>query len=79
MDLLFAALFLTVVWFVFLGMMSGPPGRIELLWGGLDRDQIFVVALWLIGIFKLFLWAWAMVALWLTLWARQLRRTASGG
>ena len=78
-TLLFAALFLTVVWFVFLGMMSGPHGRIELLWGGLDRDQIFVVALWLIGIFKLFLWAWTMVALWLTLWARQLRTTASGG
>jgi hypothetical protein len=72
-----AALLLTVIWFVFLGLMSSPPGWIERLWGGMPRDQIFYVGLWLVGIFKLCLWLWAMVALWLTLWARQLRKSAA--
>jgi hypothetical protein len=33
-----------------------------------------VVSLWLIGVFKLFLWFSVLVVLWLTLWARQLRK-----
>jgi hypothetical protein len=77
-TLLFAAIFLTVVWFVFLGMMSNPPDWMERMWGGMSPGQIFYVALWLVGIWKLFLWTWAMVALWLTLWARQLRKSAGG-
>jgi hypothetical protein len=77
-TLLAAAVFLAMVWFVFLGLMSGPPERIESLWGGMSRDQIFTIAVWLVGIWKLFLWSWAMVALWLTLWARQLRKHSSG-
>jgi hypothetical protein len=75
-TLLAAILFLTAVWFVFLSLMSGPPGWIESLWGGISRDQIFPVGLWLVGVFKLILWLWAMLALWLTLWAWQLRKMA---
>ncbi|HEX4145984.1 MAG TPA: hypothetical protein VHY91_20960 [Pirellulales bacterium] len=77
-TLLAAAVFLTVVWFVLLGLMSGPPDWIESLWGGMSREQLFPIAIWLVGVFKLFLWMWAMVALWLTLWARQLRKSAGG-
>ncbi len=75
---LIAVVFLTIAWFVLLGMMSSPSDWIDQLWGGFRRDQIFLVSLWLVGVFKLFLWAWAMVAIWLTLWARQLRKSASG-
>ena len=70
--------FLTIVWFIFMAMMAGPPSTIESLWGGMPRDQIYVVVLWLVGIWKLFLWSWAMVATWLTLWARQLRKSVGG-
>lgn len=73
-----ALLFLTAVWFVFVSLMSSPPDWIESLWGGMSRDHIFSIGLWLVGIWKLFLWSWAMVTLWLTLWARQLRKSASG-
>jgi hypothetical protein len=73
-TLAIAVVFLTTVWFVFLGLMSSPPGWIERLWGGMSRDQIFPVGLWLIGVFKLCLWLWAMIALWLTLWAWQLQK-----
>jgi hypothetical protein len=33
-----------------------------------------VVSLWFLGVFKLSLWLLLLVVLWLTLWARQLRR-----
>jgi hypothetical protein len=77
-TLLVAVIFLTVVWFVFLGVTSSPPDWMERMWGGISPDQIFYVTLWLVGIWKLFLWTWAMVAIWLTLWARQLRKSAGG-
>jgi hypothetical protein len=32
------------------------------------------VSLWFLGVFKLFLWFLLLVALWLTLWARQVRK-----
>jgi hypothetical protein len=34
-----------------------------------------VVSLWFLGVFKLCLWLMLVVVVWLTLWARQLRRT----
>jgi hypothetical protein len=76
-TLLIAVVFLTIVWFVLLGLMSNPPGWVQSVWGEISRDQIFLISLWLVGVFKLFLWAWAMVAIWLTLWARQLRKSAN--
>ena len=77
-TLLIAVVFLTVVWFAFLGLMSCPSGCIERLWGGISRDQILLVSLWLVGVFKLIIWLWAMLTIWLTLWARQLRKSAGG-
>ena len=77
-TLLVAVIFLTAVWFVFLALMSGPPLWVESLWGGMARDQLFTIGVWLVGIWKLFLWCWALVALWLTLWARQLRKSSGG-
>jgi hypothetical protein len=77
-TLLVAIVFLALVWFVFLGLMSDPPAWVESLWGGMSRDQLFPIGVWLVGIWKLFLWSWAMITLWLTLWARQLRKSAGG-
>ena len=44
--------------------------------GGKDVTWEFVqtVSLWFLGVFKLFLWLLFLAALWLTLWARQLRK-----
>lgn len=41
-----------------------------------DVSWAFVqtVSLWFMGVFKLFMWFLFLVALWLTLWARQLRK-----
>jgi hypothetical protein len=43
--------------------------------GGQDVSWDFMqtMSLWFLGVFKLFLWFLVLVALWLTLWARQLR------
>jgi hypothetical protein len=46
------------------------------MWGQGDVSWAFVqtVSLWFMGVFKLFMWFLILVALWLTLWARQLRK-----
>ena len=38
-TLLIAVVFLSVVWFALLGLMSSPPGWINSLWGGFSRNQ----------------------------------------
>lgn len=37
------------------------------------------VSLWFLGAFKLFLWFLFLVAVWLSLWARQLRKMDGQG
>jgi hypothetical protein len=45
------------------------------VWGpDVSWDFMQVVSLWFLGVFKLFLWFLILVVLWLTLWARQLRK-----
>jgi hypothetical protein len=50
------------------------------LWGqDVSWDFMQTVSRWFLGVFKLFLWLLILVALWLTLWARQLSRTDGQG
>ncbi len=67
---------LLVTWVVYLGIMSARPGWLLTMWGQGDVSWAFVqtVSLWFMGVFKLFMWFLILVALWLTLWARQLRK-----
>jgi hypothetical protein len=44
-------------------------------WGqNITWDFMQTVSHWFLGVFKLFLWFPFLAALWLTLWARQLRK-----
>jgi hypothetical protein len=66
---------LIVTWFVYLGLVSARPEWMRAMWGqDVSWDFMQVVSLWFIGVFKLILWFSVLVVLWLTLWARQLRK-----
>jgi hypothetical protein len=72
---LIAYALLLVIWLVYLGLMYTRPAWMLALWGQGDISWDFIqrMSLWLIGVFKLVIWMGILVALWLTLWARQLR------
>ena len=45
------------------------------MWGqDVSWNFMQTVSIWCLGVFKLFLWLLILVVLWLTLWARQLRK-----
>jgi hypothetical protein len=66
---------LTLTWVVYLVFVSSRPAWMRAMWGpDVTWDFMQTVSLWFMGVFKLFLWFLFLVALWLTLWARQLRK-----
>ena len=74
-TLLIAALVLVVQWLAYLCVMSFRPGWVLWLWGpGVTWEYLGRV--WWVGtaVFKFTLIILAVPCLWLTLWARQLRR-----
>jgi hypothetical protein len=78
-TLLIGAAFLTLQWILFLLVMSARPAWILSLWGGgLDWENVRNVWFWGAAVFKLCLWLLALAVVWLTLWARQLRKNPAG-
>jgi hypothetical protein len=74
-TVLIGAGYLTLVWLVVLALVSARPAWYRSLLGpGVSWEQLETVTLWAVAIFKMCLWLIALVAMWLTLWARQLRR-----
>jgi hypothetical protein len=66
---------LTLTWAVYLDLVTTRPAWLPPLWGhDVSWDFVQIVSLWFLGVFKLFLWIVFLIALWLTLWARQLRK-----
>src|SRR6516162_587765 len=66
---------LTAIWLVYLALVTTRPAWLPAMWGqNVTWDFMQTVSLWFLGTFKLFLWFLILVALWLTLWARQLRK-----
>ena len=64
---------LTAIWLVYLAMVTTRPSWLPAMWGqDVSWDVMQTVSLWFMGVFKLFLWFLILVALWATLWARQL-------
>jgi hypothetical protein len=61
-------------WLAYLAVLSARPSWLLSLWGP-DLDWGYVQNVWFraIVIFKMVVWLMALVALWLTLWARWLR------
>ncbi len=78
-TLLIAVGFLLIHWIVYLLVMSAHPTWVLSWWGPNITWSFFqTVWFWGIAIFKLCVGLLAMVVLWLTLWARQLRNQAGG-
>jgi hypothetical protein len=66
---------LTATWVVYLILVTNRPAWLLSMWGhDVTWDFMQTVSLWFLGGFKLFLWFLVLVALWLTLCARQLRK-----
>jgi len=66
---------LTATWVVYLVLVTNRPEWLLSMWGhAVTWDFMQTVSLWFLGGFKLFLWFLVLVALWLTLWGRQLRK-----
>jgi hypothetical protein len=74
--ILVACALLLVTWVAYLGILSARPAWLLTMWGQGDVSWAFVqtVSLWFLGAFKLFVWFLFLAVLWLTLWARQLRK-----
>ena len=76
-TLLVAAAFVTFQWLVYLAAVSVKPAFVLSLWGpGATWDDVRTLWFQALALLKLSLWPLALVAVWLTLWARQLRRNA---
>jgi hypothetical protein len=77
--ILIGVIFFTLQWVAYLIVMSMHPKLLLILWGP-ETTWPFVQTVWFFGsaVFKLFLGMLALVALWLTLWARQLRKQMPG-
>ena len=76
-TLLIGGIVLTIQWLVYLSVAACPAKCCWLtrLWGpGTDWATIQTMWLWLTGAFKLVLGAFALAVIWLTLWARALRK-----
>jgi hypothetical protein len=73
-------LLLTVIWVVYLTILSVRPAWMPAMWGqDVSWDFMQMVSLWFMGVFKFVIWVLVLVALWLTLWARQLRKLTQQG
>jgi hypothetical protein len=71
---------LTIIWIVYLVIVSARPAWLVAMWGpDVTWEFMQTLSLWFVGAFKLFLWFLILVALWLTLWSRQLRKTDGQG
>ena len=76
-TLLIAVGFITVQWLVYLAVVSARPAWLLAMWGpGADWDLVRAVWFWAVAVLKFVVWLAALVAIWLTLWARQLRKEA---
>ncbi|HMF17404.1 MAG TPA: hypothetical protein VKE98_09370 [Gemmataceae bacterium] len=71
---------LLFTWVVYVFITSARPAWLLSMWGlDVSWDFMQTVSLWFMGVFKLCLWLMFLLALWLTLWARQLRKADRQG
>jgi hypothetical protein len=69
--------FICLQWLIYLGVMEAKPAWLLPLWGpGVDWAFVQKAWFWAIAILKFVLWLMVLASLWLTLWARQLRKVA---
>ena len=76
---LIALAFVVLQWIVYLAVMNARPAWLLSMWGpNIDWTFAQMVWFWGIAIMKFVLWLVVLIALWLTLWARQLRKHSVG-
>ncbi len=74
-TLLVAAIFLAIQWRAYLLIMNARPEWMRDLWGpGISWSYVQNIWFWIASVFKMCIWLLALVVIWLTLWARQLRK-----
>ncbi len=74
-TVLIGIIVVAIQWFAYLAVVALQPAWFLRLWGpGVTWPFVQTVWFWGTAVLKLFLWVLAVVALWLTLWARQLRK-----
>ena len=63
-------------WVAMLAILKYEPPWLLTLWGGrhLDWDTVHTLILWTFAAMKIVLWPLVLVVVWLTFWARRLRR-----
>ncbi len=71
--------FILILWIMYPLVMSARPAWVLSSWGpGTTWSFVQTVWFWAIAVLKFVVWFLALVALWLTLWARQLRKRTDG-
>ncbi len=74
-TLLIAVGFLMIQWLGYLLVISNHPKWLLSLWGpDITWSTVQTMWFWGLAIMKICIWPLALVTLWLTLWARQLRK-----
>jgi hypothetical protein len=72
---LIALAFVALQWIIYLAVVHARPGWVLSMWGpNLDWPFVQIVWFWGIAVMKFVLWLVVLIALWLTLWARQLKK-----
>ena len=77
-TLLIAVAFIVLQWVIYLGVMAARPSWLLAMWGpGVDWAFVQNVWFWAIAVLKFAVWLMALPVIWLTLWARQMRKRAA--
>jgi hypothetical protein len=71
---LIAVLFIVLQWLVYLAVIHARPDWVQAMWPGYTWESIQIVWFWAIAAMKFLVWLLVIVALWLTIWAKQLRK-----
>jgi len=74
-TVLIALGFILLQWLAYLAATSARPAWLLSLWGpNISWDLVQNVWFWGVAFLKIWMFLMASVAIWLTLWARQLRK-----
>ncbi len=74
-TILIAVAFIVLQWLVYLTVIHTRPSWFLSMWGPtFDWAFVQLVWFWAIAILKFIVWLMVLIALWLSLWARQLRK-----
>ncbi len=67
--------FIVLQWLVYLAVIHARPAWFLAMWGPkVDWPFVQMVWFWVIAGLKFVVWLLVLIALWLTLWARKLRK-----